>query len=470
MTERTTGRLWRNADFLKFWGGDTVAQFGSQVTLLALPLTAILTLDATAAEMGVLNALSYLPFLVLTLFVGVWIDRVRRRPVMVFGALVRAVVLGAVPLLAALHLLSMGPLYVAALLLGAGTVLFEVTYQAYLPSLVDQDDLIEGNSKLQVSASSAQVAGPALAGVLVQWLTAPVALLVNAASYLVSALSIVAVRRREPEPEPSNEQRRIWQDIGVGLRFTLGNRSLRACVLEAGTYNLFWLVLETVFLLYATHRLGMSASSIGLVLGAGAVGALVGAMVASRLSERFGVGTTVSAAMIIGCAAPILVPLAGGPVVLRFAVLVVSFFIGGAGTTVANIQVVSLRQALTPNTMLGRMNASYRFVAWGTVPLGALLGGVLGSTVGLRATLFVGAAGIFAAALWIVFSPVRGIRRLPSGTEAEGEAAAAEPAVVGPAVAEPIAGEPVIAEPIAGEPVVAEPAVTGHHPQGAGEG
>lgn len=442
MIQRTSGRLWRHSDFVLFWGGETISQFGNQVTLLALPLTAVLTLDASAAQMGVLNAASYLPFLVLTLFVGVWIDRVRRRPVMLFSALARTAVLAAIPLLAALDLLSMSPLYFAALLLGAGTVLFEVTYQAYLPSLVERDDLIEANSKLQVSTSSAQVAGPALGGVLVQWLTAPVALLVDAASFLVSALSIAAVRKPEPASAPAVDERRIWRDIGAGLRFTLGHRSLRACVLEAGTYNLFWLVLETVFLLYATRRLGMSASSIGLVFGAGAVGALFGAMAAGRVSARLGVGTTVTGAMIIGCAAPILVPLASGPPGVRLALLALSFFVGGAGTTVANIQVVSLRQVLTPNAMLGRMNASYRFVSWGVVPLGALLGGALGTAIGLRSTLFVGAAGIFAAALWIVFSPVRGIQRMPDEPEPGPSPAQSVAAPPGPEPA-PAIGEPV---------------------------
>lgn len=414
MTEaRGTGRLWRNRDFMTFWTGETVSQFGNQVTVLALPLTAVITLKASPAQMGVLNAVSYLPFLILTLFVGVLVDRIRRRPIMMISALFRAVVLVCIPVLAALHLLNIAVLCVAALVLGVGSVLFEVTYQAYLPSLVEQDDLIDGNSKLQVSASSAQVAGPALGGVLVQWLTAPVALLVDAVSFFGSALSVAAIRKREPEPQPPEGRQNVWSDIGAGLRFTFANRSLRACVLEAGTYNLFWLVLETVFLLYATHRLGMSPSGIGVVFGGGAVGALVGALIAGRLSNRLGIGTTVSIAMVVGCVAPILIPLATGPFPVRFALLTLSFFIGGIGSTVANIQVVSLRQALTPSTMLGRMNASYRFVAWGTVPLGALLGGALGSTIGLRATLFVAAVGVFAAALWIVFSPIRTVRHLP---------------------------------------------------------
>lgn len=408
--------LWGDADYVKFWSGESVSQVGSQVTLLALPLVGVLTLHATPFQMGVLNASSYLPFLVLTLFVGVYLDRVRRRPVMMASAVGRALVLVTIPVLHWAGLLRMEYLYPVALVLGVLTVLFEVAWQAYLPSLVSRDDLVEGNSKLQVSTSVAQVGGPALAGWLVAVLTAPVALLVDAASFVVSFAVLAAIRHREPDREPAAEQDRepVLRSIAVGLRFTMGNRWLRPCVLEAGTYNLFWLVLETAFLLRAARELGMSATLIGVVLGGGAVGALIGSTLAERTSERLGIGRTVSLAMVTGCAAPLLVPAAAGPRPLVVTVLFVSFFVGGAGTTVANIQVVSLRQAITPDAMLGRMNASYRFVSWGTVPLGALLGGWLGGTVGLRGTLLIGALGVLASVVWIIASPIRSLVDIPA--------------------------------------------------------
>lgn len=419
MTESAHG-LWRNSDFLKLWGGETVSQFGSQITQLALPLTAVLALDASPAEMGVLNAAIYAPFLVLTLLVGVWVDRAKRRPIMLLSAVGRAMVLAILPVLHVLDVLSIGHLYVAALVLGSLTVIFEVTYQSYLPSLVRGDQLVESNSKLQVSASSAQVGGPALAGWLVGWLGGPVALLIDAISFAVSALSLAAIRTTEERPEPpARESRSIIRDIGKGLRFTFGNRWLRPCVLEAGTYNMFWLSLETVFLLYATDELGLSPGAIGLVLGGGAMGALVGSFLPGWLGIRWGIGPTISLSMVVGCAAPVLVPLAAGPTPVLLSLLVLSFFLGGAGTTVANVHVVSLRQGVTPPDVLGRMNASYRFVAWGTVPLGALLGGALGSTIGLRPTLFVAAAGVFSAALWIVLSPIRSLRVLPEAPATE---------------------------------------------------
>ncbi|MEU6810472.1 MFS transporter [Streptomyces sp. NPDC046831] len=411
--------LWSNRDFTVFWAGDTVAQFGSQITLLAVPLTAAVTLHVDAKAMGVLNAASYLPFLVLTLFAGVWADRYRRRPVMLASTLCRAVLLSLIPLLFALDQLNLGYLVAVAIAVGVFTVLFEVTYQSYLPSLVDREDLMEGNSKLQVSASAAQVGGPALAGWLAGWLTPQDAILVSAIAFAVSAGGLVMVRKPEPAPDRPAEHPAVRRQIAEGLRFTFGNRVLRACVLEAATYNMFWLVLETVFLLYATRNLGFSPGTVGLILGGGAVGSLAGSLVAKRISERLGLGNTVTLAMVLGCAAPVLVPLAGGPRAVALGLLLLSFLVGGAGTMVANIQVVSLRQTITPNAMLGRMNASYRFMSWGVVPLGALLGGWLGDSIGLRPALFVGAAGLFASALWIVFSPIRVMRELPAAADHE---------------------------------------------------
>lgn len=436
-------RLWRDADFLKFWSGDTIAQFGYQVTLLALPLTAVLTLHAGAVDMGLLNAASYLPYLLLSLFTGVWIDRVRRRPVMVVSALGRAAVLLVVVLLSVGHRLDFAYLYGAALLLGGFAVFFDVTYQAYLPSLIEKDDLMEGNSKLQGSTSAAQVGGPALGGWLVHLLTAPTALVANVGTFLVSAVSLLAVRKREVRPEPPAQRRPIRKDIAEGLSFAFGEPSLRACMLEAGTYNLFWMVMQTVFLLYAVGTLHLSPGTIGLVMGGGAVGSLVGAVVANKFTTRLGFGPSVTIAVLTGNAALILLPAAFGPSAAVIAFFLVGYFINGAGTTISNIQVLSLRLTMTPNEMLGRMNASYRFVATGTVPLGALLAGVLGTAIGLRTTLLVGAVGLIGSSMWLVLSPIRSVRQLadvqpaadtvdadvaqhdPSGQDADADADAA---------------------------------------------
>jgi MFS family permease len=416
--------LWRNADFLKLWGGETISQFGTQVTTLALPLAAILVLDASPGEMGLLNAATYLPFLALTLFAGVWVDRSRRLPVLIASNAGRLVVLSAVPLLAFAGMLRIEYLYLAALLIGVCTVLFDLAYQSYLPSLVEREQLVDGNSKLQVSVSAAQVGGPGLGGLLVQAFTAPVALLVDAASYLISMISLATIRRREPAPpKAAPGERHVWREIREGLRFTFGNPALRACALEAAVYNMAFLIMETIFLLYATRTLDLSPGLIGLILSGGAVGSLIGSLLPTRLGNRFGMGRTIAGSVVVATLAPVLVPLAAGPRPVMIGTLVASFFIGGASSIICSIHVVSLRQAITPDRMQGRMNASYKFLTWGIVPVGALLGGFLGETIGLRATLFVAAGTFVVAALFILLSPVPGMRSLPTvetPTEPEG--------------------------------------------------
>jgi MFS family permease len=419
MIKRPAG-LWRNPDFMKLWAGETISQFGTQVTTLALPLTAIVVLQATPVEMGVLGAATYLPFLLLTLFAGVWVDRHRRRPILVWSNLGRFVVLAAVPVLAVTDLLRIEHVYLAAALVGVCTVLFDLAYQSYLPSLVVRDDLVEGNSKLQVSASAAQIGGPGLGGLLVQVFSAPVAILVDAVSYLCSVVSLLLIRNREPDPADGGPMRRgIWKDIGEGLRFTFGNPTLRACALEAAVYNMAFLITETIFLLYATRQLGLSPGVIGAIIGTGAIGALIGSTLPKRLGARFGIGPTILWSVAVATVAPLLVPLAGGPRWLLIALLVASFFIGGGATIVCSIHVVSLRQAITPERILGRMTASYRFFTWGIIPIGALLGGYLGDTIGLRPTLFVGCGLFVVAALFIVFSPIPRLRVLPEAGDTE---------------------------------------------------
>jgi MFS family permease len=417
----STRSVWRNGDFLKLWGGETVSQFGVQITTLALPLVAILVLDATPAQVGALNAATYLPFMVLTLFAGVWIDRRRRRPILILANAGRAVLIGVIPLLYLLSALTMPALYGVTFLVGVLTVLFELSYQSYVPSLVERDSLIEANSKLQLSASAAQIGGPGLGGLLVQVLGAPIALLANALTFMVSVFSLTTIKRQEPATEPpeGSEAQRVWVDIKEGLAFTWSDARLRPCALEAATYNLFWMAFETAFLIYVARTLDLSAGLIGGIISCGAVGAFAGAGLAERTARRLGIGPTILYAMILGCAAPVLVPLASGSQPIVVAVLVLSFFLGGAGTTVANIHVVSMRQTITPHRLLGRMNASYRFLAWGVVPFGAGLGGGLATVIGLRPTLFVSAVGLIGAALWVLFSPVPRYRTLADMEVAE---------------------------------------------------
>jgi MFS family permease len=405
--------LWRDRDFLRFWAGETVSQVGAQVTQLALPLTAVYLLDVSPRQLGLLNAASFAPFLGVTLFIGVWVDRVRRRPLMIASNIGRALVVGSVPAAAALGLLRIEYLYLAALTLGVLTVVFDIAVQSYLPALVDRDRLVEGNSKIQVTMSVAQIGGPGLGGLLVQVMTAPLALVADAASYVVSIATLVAIRRREPRPEAA-PKRHLWREIDDGLRFVFANGYLRACALQSGTYNLFWMSLQTLFLLYCARQLHLSAGAIGLIMATGALGSLFGSLAASRLKERVGLGRAILAEVALCCVAPALIPLASGPGPVVVAMFVAAIALAGMGATMANVHVISLRQAITPDHTLGRMNASYRFLSWGALPLGALLGGLLGDALGLRPALFVTAGGFLIAVLLVGLSPIPRLREMPA--------------------------------------------------------
>lgn len=409
--------LWRNADFMKLWVGESISLFGTQITALALPLVAVLLLEASPAQMGILNAAAFLPFLLFSLPAGVFIDRKSRRPILIFTNLGRAVLLGLVPLLVFWALLRIEYLIMIAFLVGALTVFFQLSYQSVLPSLVEHDQLVEGNSKLIASASIAEIGGPGLAGLLVELISAPFAILLDAFSYAVAALSLVLIRQPEPSPPSTTIKTNLVGEIREGLQVVFGNRYLRAIAGEAATYNVFWMVIETVYLLYAVQKLGMRPSVIGLVFTLGSIGGFFGTLIADRLAQRFGLGLTILGAMVIACFAPFLIPLASGETAGAILLLTAAAFFGGIGVTISNIHVISLRQTITPDRLLGRMNASYRFLITGTVPLGALLGGFLGETIGLRTTLFVGALGLSTAWLWVLFSPVPRLHYLRESTE-----------------------------------------------------
>jgi MFS family permease len=409
------GGLWRHPDFLKLWSAETVSQFGTQVSNLAIPLAAILVLDATAFEVAALGVVVFLPFILFTLPAGVWVDRLRRRPILIAGDLGRAALLGSIPIAYAADVLTLGQLYVVGFLVGVCTVFFDVAYQSYLPSLVDRDRIIEGNSKLEISRSAAQVAGPGLSGALVQIFTAPYAVLVDAISFLGSALFLFRIRKLEERPVVETVDGRkpsIWTELKEGLRFVLGNPNLRAQAGCTATSNFFSQIAFSILLVFAVRELGLSAGVIGLIFSIGSIGALAAAVTATRISERFGIGPTSIVVMALFGPTILLVALAptgnGAIPVLVVAQVVFSFCV-----VVYNIVQVSYRQAICPPRLQGRMNSVMRFIVWGTIPIGGLIGGVLASTVGLRQTIAVGAIGGGLAFLWLVFSPQRRLHDMP---------------------------------------------------------
>jgi MFS family permease len=408
------GGLWRHPDFLRLWAGQTVSQVGSEVTVLALPLTAVLVLGAGPAAMGALAAAGSAPYLVFSLLAGVLVDRVPRRPVMIAANAGRAVLLALIPVSARLGLLGMGELYVVAFGVGMLTLAFEVAYYAYLPALVTREQLVDGNSRLEASSSAAQIIGPGLGGTLVQLVTAPIAIFVDALSFLASLASLLLIRTPEPPVDRRGGEASALGQMGEGLRFVFGHTVLRSIAACTGTYLLFVSAFLAVYLLYLTRELRLSPALIGVAFAAGAAGSLVGALLAAPVARRMGLGRAMLASIVVSAAGALLVPLATGPRPAVMAFLVAGQVVVFLSVQIYNVNQLSLRQAITPHRLQGRVNATVRFVAWGATPIGGLTGGLLGQAIGLRPTLLASAAGASLAFLWLFLSPVRRLREPPA--------------------------------------------------------
>jgi MFS family permease len=409
------GGLWRHPDFLKLWSAETISQFGTQVSLLAIPFVAVVVLDASTFQVAVLGVVDFLPFMLFTLPAGVWVDRLRRRPILIAGDFGRAALLMSVPLAYVLDVLTLGQLYVVGFLVGTCTVFFDVAYQSYLPSLVERKEIIEGNSKLEISRSAAQIAGPGFAGLLIQAFTAPYAIFIDAVSFLGSGLFFFGIRRHEELPAihaPDGEKPGLRKELKEGLRFVFGNPNLRAQAGCTATSNFFSNVSFAIVIVFLVRELGLSAGVIGLTLSIGSIGSLIAAFTATRISGRFGIGpTTIGVGLLWGPATLLIALAPEGNAAIPF--LVAAQLLLGFAVVVYNIVQVSYRQAICPPRLQGRMNSTMRFIVWGMIPVGGLVGGVLGTTIGLRETIVVGSIGTALGVLWIVFSPQRHLREMP---------------------------------------------------------
>ncbi len=407
--------LFRHRDFLKLWSAETISQFGTQVTLLALPIIAATTLNVTPFEFGMLATVEFLPFILLSLPAGVWVDRLRRRPILIAGDLVRAAALVSIPVAFALDALTIWQLYIVGFINGCATVFFDVAYQSYLPSLVERDQIVDGNAKLQTSYSAAQIVGPGVAGLIIGAFTAPFAILLDAVSFVVSALFMFAIRRHETAPEPvlneRGERPSMRSEIVEGLRYVGRQPLLRSIAATTGLSNFFSNVVYSILILYLVRELVFTPEVLGLAFSVGAVGFLLGALVANRVASRFGVGPTIVGSAVMFGPSALLVAIAPPDVAVPF--VAGSVFVGGFGGALYNINQVSLRQAITPERMQGRMNATMRFIVWGTIPIGATIGGFLGGVIGLHETIWIGAIGGTFVFLPVLFSPVRSLQRIP---------------------------------------------------------
>ncbi|MGZ6267761.1 MAG: MFS transporter [Candidatus Limnocylindrales bacterium] len=408
--------LLSEVDFRRLWVGETISQFGSQVSLLAIPFIATVLLHASPFEVAMLGALAFLPFILFTLPAGAWVDRLRRRPILISGDLARVVALATIPVAWGLGALTIWQLYLVSFVAGIATVFFDVAYQSYLPSLVERQALVEGNAKLQASEASAQVVGPGLGGVLISLVGAPFAVVADAVSYLASALFVMRIGRPEEHPEAERlaaglAREPLRRQIAEGLRFVLRNPHLRAIALTTSSSNLFSNMIFAILPVYLYRELALSPAIVGVVFGLGAVGALGGALTANKVAARAGLGRTIIGSIALGGPALLLVPLA--PHDAPVAWLIASVALGGFSAVVYNVNQVSYRQAITPTAIQGRMNATMRFLVWGTIPIGAVLGGLVATWVGVHNSIWVGALGSCLPFLAVLLSPVRSLRSMP---------------------------------------------------------
>jgi MFS family permease len=405
-------RLLRGRDFRSFWLGQSISLLGDQISYIALPLVAVLVLDAGPAEMGFLGAAALLPHLVLSLPAGVWLDRVaRRRRILIACDLARAAVLATVPIAYAFDALTLGQLYSVAFLAGCFAVFFDVSYPTVFVSVTPREQFLEGSSLINGSRSFSYIAGPSLGGLLVQAFSAPFTILADAVSYLLSALFLGRVRTGEAPVEDVEGGMR--SRVAEGIRFIAGNEIFRPSFLATATLNFFNYAFNALFVLYVTRTLGIEAGTLGLILGAGAVGGLLGATFAARLGRAIGVGR----AFLLGCilfpAPLILIPLADGPRPAVIGMLFAAEFLSGMGVMILDINAGSIIYALTPDRLRSRAQGAFNFVNWGIRPIGALAGGALGAWIGVRPTLWVATIGAVAGALWLLPSPVPSLHELP---------------------------------------------------------
>ena len=413
------GGLWRHGDFLKLWSAESISQLGSQITGLALPLVAVIVLDASAFAVSALVVIEFLPFILFAIPAGVWVDRLRRKPILVIADVGRAVLLGSIPVAHWLDVLALPQLYVVGFLTGICTVFFDVSYQSYLPSLVARDQLVEGNSKLEISRSGAQIAGPGAAGGLIGAIGAPAAILLDAISFLASAVFLFGIRKPEVLPEQAEGAPRpsMLREAREGLGYVLGNRYLRAISICTGSSNFFWSLGGAILIVYAVRELDMKPATIGLIFSLANAGPLLAAFTANRISARIGVGRTILWTAVVFSGSAIIYPAAPQSIAAPF--FVAAGILGGFGAVAYNITQLSFRQAICPPRLQGRMNAVIRFLVWGTMPLGALSGGALATWLGLRPALWIGGIGALFTFLPILLSPVRSIEKMPEPAEEE---------------------------------------------------
>ena len=402
--------LWRDRQFRTFWSAQSVSEFGDRITELALPLIAVTLLDATPGQVGLLTAAVWLPNLA-SLFIGTWVDQRRdKRPLMVAADLSRMLVLLSLPLAYWLDVLTLGQLYAMAILAGTAHVVFNTAYASFFVRLVSRDHFLEASSKLSATRSISFIAGPAAGGVLIQWLTAPVAILVDAASFVFSAIQVSRLKTPVVEPDPATES--LLRRARAGMGYLLRHPYLRSSLGCATTVNFFTLMGSALLILYASRNLELSAGTIGLAFGIGASGGLLGALAATPLTRLIGAGRLIAIAAVVFPAAIAIAALASGPVLLRATALAAAEFVAAFAVMCFDVPLNALQASVTHDTMRSRVSGAFSSINYGVRPLGAVVGGLLGTWLGVRETLLISSAGGLLAVLWLIGSPIIRVRTL----------------------------------------------------------
>jgi MFS family permease len=409
--------LWHHAGFLRLWAAQTVSSFGARITREGLALASVLTIDAQPLQLGILAALTTGPGIVVGLFAGGFIDRSRKRTIMIGADLVRAAVLMTVPIAAWLHLLGMPQLYIVGAAVGGTSLLFDIADHAFLPHLIARQDLVEGNTKLSMSESLAEMGSPALAGILIQTLTAPFAIALNAATYLISALFLGGIAAHEVPAERPEKRPTLLADLKTGYDVMRASPYLPPLFAMAMLQPLFGGSFSALWTIYVIKTLGLTPILMGLTISAGGVGSVIGTALSPWLVRRFSIGPAIVLGMAVSGVSAILVPLAAGPLWLKLTALMAAQLIGDSMAVAALIPAASLRQSIIPRDKLGRTAALFSIGAGVVAVTGTLIGGALGGWIGVRATLYIAAAGIFLTPLIVILSPLRSLHHIPAAMD-----------------------------------------------------
>ncbi|MDB4896054.1 MAG: major facilitator superfamily 1 [Firmicutes bacterium] len=413
--------LWQHTDFLKLWGGQTLSMFGSLVGKIALPFLVIYTLQASPTQVAWVRVAEIAPGMLVALLAGVWIDRLQRRPIMLWADAGRALVIGSIPVAYWLGHLTLIQVAAVAAVVSLLTVCFDIAYEAYLPTLVEPEHVLDANSKLSATVSIAEVAGFGIAGALFQLIGGAFTLAIDAISFVISACSLAWIRKPEPPPAPSAAREPALHEAREGVKVLLANRVLRSLAGIAGMGGHFGGVMGTVYVLYISRDLQIAPGVQGVLYAFGGISSFFGAALAEPVLRHFGLGKTLVAASVLGLVGYLLIGVAFGPYWLIVLLLIGQQLLGDGADTIYQIHVTSLRQTVTPNHLLGRVNATWRLSNWLFVLVGTVAGGVLAEHIGLRATFLLALAGRAVGLIWLLFSPVHRIRAMPAPAPAEPE-------------------------------------------------